>query len=88
MSVDTCSTYSDLKPIIETFAREVPDQVIWGSDWPHTGEGQKRLEGRLDLKEPFRVIKDDVILNHLYDWMGSDGYKKMLVDNPRRLYHN
>ncbi|KAJ5613726.1 amidohydrolase 2 [Penicillium herquei] len=88
MSSDTSSTYSDLKPIIKTFAQEVPEQVIWGSDWPHTGEGQNRLEGRLDLKEPFRVIDNDLILTRLHDWVGSDCYKKMLVDNPSRLYHS
>ncbi|CAG7931615.1 unnamed protein product [Penicillium olsonii] len=87
MSSDTCSTYSDLKPIVETLAQEAPKQVIWGSDWPHTGDGHNRLEGRLDVKEPFRVIKNDAILNHLHDWMGSDAYKKMMVDNPKRIYH-
>ncbi|KAJ6031429.1 amidohydrolase 2 [Penicillium herquei] len=88
MSSDTSSIYSDLKPIIKKFAIEVPEQVIWGSDWPHTGEGQNRLEKRLDLKEPFRLIDNDLILTHLHDWMGSDGYNKMLVDNPRRIYHS
>ncbi|KAE8138893.1 amidohydrolase 2 [Aspergillus pseudotamarii] len=86
VSSDTSSTYSDLQSIIETFAREIPDQVIWGSDWPHTGEGQNRLERRLDVKEPFRTIDNFAILDRLYDWMGSGGYQKMLVDNPRRLY--
>lgn len=88
MSNDTSSTYSDLQPIIETFAREIEEQLIWGSDWPHTGDGHARVERRQSVKEPFRTIDNAAILGRLHEWMGRDVYIKMLVDNPRRLYQN
>lgn len=86
MSNDTSSTYSDLQPIIETFAREIGEQVIWGSDWPHTGDGHARFEGKLNVKEPFKTIDNAAVLGRLHEWMEHDVYLKMLVDNPRRLY--
>ena len=88
MSSDVPSTYSDLQPILETFAKEIPGQLIWGSDWPHTGEGGSRIERKLEVKEPFRIVDDTAILAKLHNWMGSHVYRKMLVDNPRRLYQN
>ncbi|CAI7665013.1 unnamed protein product [Penicillium viridicatum] len=88
MSSYVTATYSDLQPILETFAQETPEQLIWGSDWPHTGEGSNRMERRLEVKEPFRIVDNPAILAQLYNWMGSDVYRKMLVDNPRRLYQD
>ncbi|CAG7994600.1 unnamed protein product [Penicillium nalgiovense] len=88
MSSLVSGTYSDLQPILEAFAQEIPEQLIWGSDWPHTGEGSNRTERRQEVKEPFRIVDNNGILAKLHSWMGSDVYRKMLVDNPRRLYQN
>ncbi|KNG88382.1 hypothetical protein ANOM_003312 [Aspergillus nomiae NRRL 13137] len=56
-SSNAVSTYGDMKPIIESLAREVPDQLVWGSDWPHTGDGAARLKNTdIDVKEGFRSI--------------------------------
>lgn len=88
MSSHVAAIYSDLQPILETFAQEIPEQLIWGSDWPHTGEGSNRMERKLEVKEPFRIVDNPAILAKLYNWMGSDVYRRMLVDNPRRLYQN
>lgn len=86
VSNDHSSTYSDLQPIVQTFAKEVPDQIVWGSDWPHTGDGHNRVGKSLDIKEPFRTIDNHSILRKLHDWMGSSAHKKMLVDNPGRIF--
>lgn len=86
MSNEASSIFDELQPVVRTFAQEIPDRVIWGSDWPHTGDGHKRLNQTLDVKEPFRIIDDAAILERLQVWMGSDVYRKMLVDNPGRLY--
>lgn len=88
MSSLVSGTYSDLQPILEAFAQEIPEQLIWGSDWPHTGEGSNRTERTQEMKEPFRIVDNNGILAKLHSWMGSDVYRKMLVDNPRRLYQN
>ncbi|KAI9046023.1 uncharacterized protein KD926_005970 [Aspergillus affinis] len=86
VSDDSGSNYSDLRPIIQMLASEVPDQIIWGSDWPHTGEGSNRARRNLDVKEPFREIDDRGILQSLMDWLGDEMMRQMLKDNPERLY--
>ncbi|PYI09507.1 amidohydrolase 2 [Aspergillus sclerotiicarbonarius CBS 121057] len=88
MSNDSAGTFGDLQPIVQTFAQEIPDQLIWGSDWPHTGDGHNRVGKSLDVKEPFRIVDDHAILRRLHSWVGDDVYRKMLVDNPGRLYLN
>lgn len=88
MSNDTSSIFSDLQPIVQTFANEIPDCVIWGSDWPHTGDGKNRSEATRDKEEAFRVIDNHAILGQLQSWMGDEVYRKMLVDNPRKLYND
>ncbi|BCS17440.1 uncharacterized protein APUU_10268A [Aspergillus puulaauensis] len=84
-STETC--YHDTRPIIETLSREVPDQCIWGSDWPHTGEGKDRVNGDLGVKEPFRSIDDAAILENVREWVGGEGaWQKLMTDNPSRLF--
>ncbi|KAI9932433.1 hypothetical protein MW887_008674 [Aspergillus wentii] len=88
MSNESVSNFRDMQSIIQAFAKEIPDQVIWGSDWPHTGDGHNRVkEMALSVKEPFRFIDDDGILRNLRCWMGSEAWEKMVKHNPRRLYH-
>ncbi|KAJ5380608.1 amidohydrolase 2 [Penicillium cataractarum] len=86
MSTDISSNFEDLQPIIQKFAQEIPDQIIWGSDWPHTGDGHDRVNGSLEVKEPFRVLDNLAILEKLHGWMGSNVYDRMLVKNPGRIY--
>ncbi|KAL2835595.1 hypothetical protein BJY01DRAFT_238726 [Aspergillus pseudoustus] len=50
------------------FAREIPNQCAWGSDWPHI------------VKEAFRVIDNRGILANLSEWVGwgaclGEGYE-------------
>ncbi|MDM0111334.1 amidohydrolase family protein [Variovorax sp. J22R133] len=64
--------YAKLKPLAQAIVDTVPDRVIWGSDWPHIPEG-----GR-DTGE---------LLNLIGDWIPDAGArKKVLVDNPARLF--
>ncbi|OJJ75743.1 hypothetical protein ASPBRDRAFT_62061 [Aspergillus brasiliensis CBS 101740] len=87
-STCSASTFDDLQPVVQALAQEIPDQLIWGSDWPHTGDAHNRVGGSIERKEPFRVIDNRSILHRLHDWMGDDAYWKMMVDNPGRLYLN
>ncbi|KAJ5088019.1 amidohydrolase 2 [Penicillium angulare] len=88
MSNEMSMNFSDLQSIVQSFATEIPDQIIWGSDWPHTGDGHSRLNKSLEMKEPFRIINNSGILEQLREWMGDDVYSKMLVENPIGLYQN
>lgn len=65
--------YPDAKPIHEALVKANPDQVIWGTDWPHP-----RLEK--DMPE------DGHLLDLFNAWTPEPLRKKILVDNPAKLY--
>lgn len=68
-------TYADRAPIATAFIRAAPDQVVWGSDWPHP------------TSKPDNKPDDAILLSLLGEWAGSDALiKRILVDNPARLY--
>ncbi|KAI9151509.1 amidohydrolase 2 [Paramyrothecium foliicola] len=80
------SAFDDLASIISALASEVPDQLIWASDWPHTGDGSNRDKRNIDRIEPFRDIDNLAILKELQGWVGSTAWEKMMVLNPARIY--
>ncbi|KAF7527323.1 hypothetical protein G7054_g10523 [Neopestalotiopsis clavispora] len=87
-SDETGSTYADMAPIISKLAKEVPDSLIWASDWPHTGEGAQRLGGKnLEKIEEFRKIDDAAVLAKLREWVSDEQvWHKMMVANPARIF--
>lgn len=66
-------------------AAAAPGRVLWGSDWPHTGgeAGGPRDPSRI---EPFRPIDNAAALRALAGAVGAEAFRRMLVDNPQRLY--
>jgi predicted TIM-barrel fold metal-dependent hydrolase len=65
--------YPDARPIHEALVKANPEQVIWGTDWPHP-----RLEK--DMPE------DGHLLDLFNAWTPEPLRKKILVDNPAQLY--
>lgn len=66
--------YQDVVPFAKYLVEQFPDRVIWGTDWPHP-----------NLKNH---MPDDGLL---VDWIPhiattEQAQKKLLVDNPMRLY--
>ncbi|RDW74440.1 uncharacterized protein DSM5745_07102 [Aspergillus mulundensis] len=83
----TASHFDDTRPIIEAFAKEIPERCIWGSDWPHTGEGKARVKSHdLARKESFRVIDNQALLRNVRQWVGGEVWGKIVRDNPARLF--
>ena len=80
------SLFSDTKSVIQALAHHIPNQLIWGSDWPHTGDGSNRLERNLNVKEPFRLVDNHAILQNIRDWVGDEVWRMMLKDNPFRAF--
>lgn len=66
--------YPDAQAIHEALVKANPEQVIWGTDWPHP-----RLE---------RDMPEDGHLLDLFNAWTPDAVlrKKILVDNPAKLY--
>lgn len=68
-------SYSDSVALARVYAREAPDRVLWGSDWPHPTEHNKVIPNDAVLLDAMaRAVSDTATL------------KKVLVDNPAKLY--
>lgn len=65
--------YDDVRPLHEALLEANPEQLLWGSDWPHP-----RLA---------RDMPDDGHLLDLFNaWTPEALRRKILVENPARLY--
>jgi len=69
--------WSKVLPFARALAEEFPDRVITGTDWPHPNmkEGQMPNDGELLNRWIWEVAGKN-----------SDTLKRLLVDNPRRLF--
>jgi predicted TIM-barrel fold metal-dependent hydrolase len=75
--------YSDAAPLARALIAANPDRIVWGTDWPHpNSEG-----GSVDRVSPLFQIDDGRLLNQLVVWAPDAATRrKILVDNPARLY--
>ena len=66
-------TYSDTSAVAKAYIREAPQQLLWGTDWPHPS---------------IKDIPDDALLfDLLSQWAPDEALRtRILVDNPARLY--
>lgn len=68
--------WDDAVPFARTFIETAPDQVIWGSDWPHP----------LVITD-MPMKNDGDLLELLYRYAPDENIRhKILVDNPRALF--
>ena len=75
----------DAAPLARALVAANSDRVVWGTDWPHPGGGGGPRSP--DVVEPFFPIDDGHALNALRKWVGDPlQLRKILVDNPARLY--
>jgi D-galactarolactone isomerase len=67
--------YADVGALAKTLVKAAPERMLWASNWPHvsmTAENYPDDAGLLDL---------------LLDWAPDEAVRrKILVDNPSRLY--
>ncbi|MHB0775383.1 amidohydrolase family protein [Halomonas sp. WWR20] len=66
--------YADIGAIAKRVIAHAPERIIWGSNWPHVGVSREQY--------PDDAEQLDVLLQ----WAGPDVHRKILVDNPVRLY--
>ncbi|KAK1671215.1 hypothetical protein BDP55DRAFT_676735 [Colletotrichum godetiae] len=77
----------DMEPIVKALVEAVPQRLVWGSDWPHTGEGKDRLNRGVDAVENFREIDDTLNVYNLRRWVKNEEvWKDLMVKNPARFY--
>lgn len=78
--------YQDMVPFARALIAANADRIVWGTDWPHPDS--THVEGRKPTDiAPLYQIDDGRLLNQLPVWAPDAGVrKKILVDNPARLY--
>lgn len=67
--------YDDVDTLAAALAAHRPDRMLWGTDWPHSGEAQKP--------------DDALLLDQTARWIPDAGLRAaMLVSNPAAVYWN
>lgn len=67
--------FADTEPFMKALVAANPDRLVWGSDWPHVGHQPETIPTEQDLLGLFhKCVPDEAVR------------KKILVDNPTRLY--
>lgn len=68
--------YDLIVGLARAFIERAPHRVLWGTDWPHS-----------EVLEPNQMPNDGDLIDMLLDYAPDEGVrKKILVDNPKRLF--
>jgi predicted TIM-barrel fold metal-dependent hydrolase len=79
--------YTDTVAIGRTLIDGDPEQVIWGSDWPHTGGSERPANAKPTDIEAFRDEDEGRNFALVKHWAPDPGNRhKLLVDNATRLF--
>jgi predicted TIM-barrel fold metal-dependent hydrolase len=78
--------FSDCAPLAKALIAANADRIVWGTDWPHPDSVTPAGKQATDVTPLFQ-IDDGRLLNQLPVWAPDAAVrKKILVDNPARLY--
>jgi len=78
--------YPDAAPLARALIAANSDRIVWGTDWPHPDSVTPPGKVPTDVT-PLLQIDDGRLLNQLPVWAPDAAIrKKILVDNPARLY--
>lgn len=79
---DETPDFPDVAPLAQALVAANADRVLWGSNWPHPG----RAATPTAIAAPY-PNDDGRVLNLLPTWLPDHRVrKKILVDNPAKLY--
>ena len=68
--------YRDIIPFAQALVESVPDQLVWGFDWPH-----------VNMAAGTPMPDDGELVNQIEQWIQNPiSLQKIMVDNPTRLY--
>ena len=75
--------YGHFTPLAQMLISTNADRVLWGTNWPHPNS----VGGSTSKVTPLWQVDDGLVLNLLPAWAPDAAVrKKILVDNPARLY--
>ena len=82
------SELPELDSYILEILRIAPTQVVWASDWPHTGGVAANPQGDRQAVQEYREFDVPAFINQCKEWCRKDEalIQKIFVDNPRRLW--
>jgi len=67
--------YADVSKVARAYVKAAPEQLVWGSDWPHPTE---KAGSKPD---------DAILFDLMLDWAPDEAIRnRILVDNPAKLY--
>jgi predicted TIM-barrel fold metal-dependent hydrolase len=76
--------YQDVTPLARALIAANADRIVWGTDWPHPNSSSGKPASEVS---PLLQIDDGRLLNQLVVWAPDPATRKrILVDNPARLY--
>jgi predicted TIM-barrel fold metal-dependent hydrolase len=78
--------YKDAAPLARALIAANADRVLWGTDWPHPDTTIRPGHPATEVT-PLLPIDDGLLLNQLPVWAPDAAVRrKILVENPARLY--
>ena len=78
--------YADVVPLARALIAANPDRILWGTAWPHPNSTTPPGKKPTDVT-PLLQVDGGSLLNQLAVWEPDPVIrKKILVDNPARLY--
>ena len=82
------SELPELDSYILEILRIAPTQVVWASDWPHTGGVAANPQGDRQAVQEYREYDVPAFIAQCKEWCTKDEalIQKIFVDNPRRLW--
>jgi predicted TIM-barrel fold metal-dependent hydrolase len=77
-------SYAGFAPLAKALIAANSDRILWGTNWPHPNSGSGRKPTEVT---PLFQVDNGIVLNQLPAWAPDAAVrKKILVDNPARLY--
>jgi predicted TIM-barrel fold metal-dependent hydrolase len=79
--------YADLAPLVRTLVAAGPDQLMWGSNWPHTSGHTRDVGHKAGDIEPFRYEDDAHTLALTQSRVGSaQAWDRLMVTIPAQVF--
>ncbi len=74
---------AEATPVVKALIEANPERMLWGTDWPHPDSSGARKATEVS---PLEGIDDGAMFNLFHSMAGNAATRRILVENPARLY--